>query len=194
MRRDLKAAFELAAEHHPVEHYKQILKSFQEEQIAQEEARKQAAATPKKSKKGKGKAADDDEDADVEDADVAPKSAKSKKRKAEEDASVSCSKPTSAFPDQMADARSRQTPQRPDSVKKPKIKLNTSSTPKTANGAATPNFAGGAAVKPSKAKPKKAKEGGENKDETPKQAKMSTEERRARKEVRAWTSMTRGFC
>ncbi|EQL02922.1 PWWP domain-containing protein [Ophiocordyceps sinensis CO18] len=161
MRRDLKAAFELAAEHHPVEHYKQILKSFQEEQIAQEEARKQAAATPKKSKKGKGKAADDDEDADVEDADVAPKSAKSKKRKAEEDAS---------------------TPQRPDSVKKPKIKLNTSSTPKTANGAATPNFAGGAAVKPSKAKPKKAKEGGENKDETPKQAKMSTEERRARKE------------
>ncbi|XP_044714924.1 PWWP domain-containing protein [Hirsutella rhossiliensis] len=142
MRKDLKAAFELAAEHHAVDHYKQILKSFQEEQIAQEEARKQAAATPKKSKKGKGKATDDDEAADVEDADLAPKSAMSKKRKAEEDTS---------------------TPQRPDSVKKPKIKLNTSSTPKTV-------------------KPKKAKEGGEKKVETPKEAKMTPEERRARKE------------
>lgn len=89
MRKDLKAAFELAAEHHAVDHYKEILKSFQEEQVAQEEARKQAAATPKKSKKGKAKVADEDEADDVEDADVASKSAKSKKRKAEEDASVS---------------------------------------------------------------------------------------------------------
>lgn len=89
MRKDLKAAFELAAEHHDVEHYKQILKSFQEEQIAQEEARKQAAATPKRSKKGKGKAAGDDDDGDADEAGSVPRSTKSKKRKAEDDASVS---------------------------------------------------------------------------------------------------------
>ena len=89
MRKDLKAAFELAAEQHPVEHYQGILKSFQEELLAQEQARAEAAATPKKSKKSKTKAADEDEDADMEDADAPPKSAKSKKRKAEEDISVS---------------------------------------------------------------------------------------------------------
>lgn len=93
MRKDLKAAFELAAQHNAVEHYEDILKNFQEELLAQEQARIDAATnattTPKKSKKGKAKPADEDEDADVEDADTAPKSAKSKKRKAEDDISVS---------------------------------------------------------------------------------------------------------
>ncbi|KAF4587862.1 PWWP domain-containing protein [Ophiocordyceps camponoti-floridani] len=162
MRKDLRAAYELAAEHNDVDHYKEILQSFQEEQIAQEEARKQTV-TLKRAKKGKGKALDDDDDLDIEmdDANVIPKSAKSKKRKAEDDTS---------------------TPQRPDSVKKPKIKLNTSSTPKTANGAATPKSAGASAAKGSKSKPKKAKDGGDKKAETPKEAKMTPEERRARKE------------
>ncbi|POR31840.1 PWWP domain-containing protein 3 [Tolypocladium paradoxum] len=160
MRKDLKAAFELAAEHNAVEHYKEILKNFQEEQLAQEQAKLEAAVTPKKSTKGKGKPADEDEDADMEDADTAPKSTKSKKRKAEDDTS---------------------TPQRPDSVKKPKIKLNTSSTPKTANGAATPKSAGASTAKSAKAKPKKAKEGGEKKSEAPKEAKMTAEELHARK-------------
>ncbi|PHH89035.1 hypothetical protein CDD83_6732 [Cordyceps sp. RAO-2017] len=161
MRKDLRAAFELAVEHHPVEHYKQILKNFQEEQIAQEEAKKQAAATPKKPKKGKAKAVDEDEDVDMEDVDAAPKSAKTKKRKAEDESNA---------------------PQRPESVKKPKIKLNTSSTPKTANGAATPKSAGGSTAKATKAKPKKAKEGGEKKAEAPKEVKMTPEERHQRKE------------
>ncbi|PNY23609.1 PWWP domain-containing protein 3 [Tolypocladium capitatum] len=161
MRKDLKAAFELAAEHNAVEHYQEILKNFQEELHAQEQARMEAAATPKKPKKGKGKPADGEEDADMEDADAAPKSAMSKKRKAEDDTS---------------------TPQRPDSVKKPKIKLNTSSTPKTANGAATPKSAGGSTAKSVKAKPKKAKDGGEKMAEAPKEVKMTAEERHARKE------------
>ena len=89
MRKDLKEAYILAAENNPVEHYKEILARFEEELIAQEEARIAAAATPKKSKKGKGKAADED----VEMADAEPatqeKPKSSKKRKAEEEISVS---------------------------------------------------------------------------------------------------------
>lgn len=88
MRKDLKEAYNLAVEHHPLDYYKDILKQFQEELIAQEEAKKEALATPKKSKKGKGKASD--EDVDMEDADDATtEKSKSKKRKAEDDAGVS---------------------------------------------------------------------------------------------------------
>lgn len=93
MRKDLKAAYELAAEHHPIDHYRGVLKQFEEEQAAIEEAARQAeiarleaAATPKKTKKAK-KAADD-EDTEMADADSAVKP-KSKKRKAEEEMSVS---------------------------------------------------------------------------------------------------------
>lgn len=93
MRKDLKAAFELAIEHHPVDYYKDILKSFQEELIAQEEALREAAATPKKGKKGKNKAADE-EDAEVPDADASAK--KSKKRKAEDEVAVSASFPANS--------------------------------------------------------------------------------------------------
>lgn len=86
IRKDLKAAFELAAEQHPIEYYKDVLKKFEEEMIANQKA---AAATPKKSKKAKGKA---DEDEDVEMAD-APESSKgkNKKRKAEDDTNVGSS-------------------------------------------------------------------------------------------------------
>lgn len=87
MRKDLKEAFHLAAENNPIDHYKDILKKFQDEMIAQEEAKREAAATPKKSKKGKAKAVEEDEDmADVDDIEEKPKS---KKRKAEEAVSVS---------------------------------------------------------------------------------------------------------
>lgn len=97
------------------------------------------------------------------DADASAK--KSKKRKAE---------------DEVA------TPQRPDSVKKPKIKLTTSSTPKATNGAAasaTPKSAGGSAAKITKVKPKKTKEtkdAAEKKVE-PAEAKLSPEARHKRK-------------
>jgi hypothetical protein len=98
MRKDLKAAFELAAEQNPIDHYKELLQMFEEELIAQEqaieearrakeaakEAKEAAAATPKKGKKGKGKANDDEETADGE----GSSKPKSKKRKAEEDANV----------------------------------------------------------------------------------------------------------
>ncbi|KAK5987307.1 hypothetical protein PT974_11432 [Cladobotryum mycophilum] len=161
MRKDLKAAFELATEQNSIDHYKEILQSFQEELIAQEEARKEAAATPKKPKKGKAaKASDEDEDVEMAEAEEPPKS-KSKKRKADEDIS---------------------TPQRTESVKKPKIKLNTSSTPKAANGTPTAKSKDAAAPKTTKAKAKKGKEAGEKKSEAPKEVKMTPEERHARKE------------
>ncbi|WZH39654.1 uncharacterized protein QYS62_000579 [Fusarium acuminatum] len=122
MRKDLKEAFLLAAESNSLEHYKDVLKQFQDELLAKQ----QAAATPKKSKKGKAKAADED------------------------------------------------TPQRPDSVKKPKIKLNTS-TPK-ANG--TPK-----AKEESAAKAKvKVKKSADKKTEGAKKAKMTPEERRHHKQ------------
>lgn len=76
-----------------------------------------------------------------------------------------------------------QTPQRPDSVKKPKIKLNTSSTPKAANGTSTPKTKDESAAK-SKPKSKKAKETAEKKAEAPKEPKLTPEERLTRKEVR----------
>lgn len=94
MRKDLKAAFELAAEHNSIDYYKDMLKAYQEDLLAQEKASKAAASTPAKSK-SKSKAA---ELMDVEMADepaeevVSSKSkSKSKKRKAEEEVSVSIS-------------------------------------------------------------------------------------------------------
>jgi hypothetical protein len=179
MRKDLKAAFDLAAEGHDLDHYKDILKSFQDDLAAAAAA----AATPKKSKKGKSKATDD-EDIDMDDAEeeVKPKSAK--KRKAEDDAAVSllpyCS-PFSSLVNQTLTARRVQTPQRPDSVKKPKIKLNTSSTPKAANGAGASKTKDESAAKASKNKLKKSNS--EKKAEPSKESKMTPEERRARKEV-----------
>ncbi|KAL7944820.1 hypothetical protein V8C42DRAFT_326009 [Trichoderma barbatum] len=158
MRKDLKAAFELAIEQNSIEHYKDILQSFQDELIAQEEAKKEAAATPKKSKKGKAKASDEDEDVDMEDVDEAPKPKPKKRKAAEEETNV---------------------PQRSDSVKKPKIKLNTSSTSKSANGTAAPKAKEEKAAKVTKAKPKKSTD---KKSDAPKEAKLTPEERHLRKE------------
>ncbi|KAL7922651.1 hypothetical protein ACQKWADRAFT_75472 [Trichoderma austrokoningii] len=159
MRKDLKAAFELAIEQNSIEHYKAILQSFQDELIAQEEARKEAAATPKKSKKGKAKAVDEDEDVDMEDAEEAPKPKPKKRKVADEEAAI---------------------PQRSESVKKPKIKLNTSSSAsKAANGAAVPKAQ---EEKPAKVAKAKSKKGTDKKSDAPKEPKLTPEERRLRKE------------
>ncbi|KAM3512933.1 hypothetical protein MY11210_003416 [Beauveria gryllotalpidicola] len=156
MRHILRSAFEMAEQQHPVEYYKEELQAFedkrlfeqkhQEEYEAKQEAlKKEAAATSKKSKKSK-KAEEDDFDMD----DVDSAKPKSKKRKANETS----------------------TPQRPDSVKKPKIKLNTSSTPK-ANG--TPSKKAESATKPkSDKKTKDAKKTNE--------PKMTPQEKRERKQ------------
>ena len=177
MRKDLKSAFELAAEGNSVDHYKNMLREFQEDLLKRQQAEAAAAATPKKSKKAK--AADDD---DVEMADVGESAkAKSKKRKADEETSVSLIMPNSFNLCFHLTKLSFQTPQRSDSVKKPKIKLNTSSTPKAANGTSTTKKEDSAA-KPAKVKKQKAKDA--EKEKEPKEPKMTAEERHARKEVR----------
>ncbi|CCF35906.1 PWWP domain-containing protein, partial [Colletotrichum higginsianum] len=145
---ELRDAFELAIEQHPLNYYKEELQKYQEE-LAQKQAAKDAREAAKKNKK-KAPAVIEDEDEDVDMADAAdeevaePKEkSKTKKRKADEEA-VS-------------------TPARTDSAKKPKIKLNTSSTPKTTNGA-TPKSGKESAAKPAKSKSSK-KDGTEKKAE-----------------------------
>ncbi|KAL2256827.1 hypothetical protein VTK26DRAFT_1062 [Humicola hyalothermophila] len=165
MKKSLQAAHQLAAENHPLSYYKELLQNYQEDLIQQEKARAAKAATPK-GKKSKA-VSEEDEDVDMEDAPSASetpaKDKKAKKRKAEDNA---------------------ETPQRSDSVKKPKIKLTTSSTPKTANGAtSTPKSGKASEPKGAKSKSKKADEKkAEEKVSTPKEPELSPEDRRARKE------------
>lgn len=66
-----------------------------------------------------------------------------------------------------------QTPQRTDSAKKPKIKLNTSSTPKNANGATSQSKDASGKTKSKKSEKKEAAK-----------EKLTPEERLARREVR----------
>lgn len=158
MRKDLQLAHQLASEHHDLDYYKGVLQQFQEELLQKQkaaEAKAAAAATPKSKKKAKATA---DEDVEMEDVDEAPK--KDKKRKNTDDA---------------------ETPQRSESVKKPKIKLTNNSTPK-ANGAKSAK-SGGEAKSAKKAK--KTKEDSEERVQTPKEPEMTAEDRfdRKKKEV-----------
>ncbi|GKT42166.1 PX domain-containing protein [Colletotrichum spaethianum] len=164
---ELRDAFELAIEQHPLDYYKDELQKYQDE-LAQKQAAKDARDAAKKNKK-KAPAVIEDEDVDMDDAadeEVAePKEKiKTKKRKADEEA-VS-------------------TPARTDSAKKPKIKLNTSSTPKTTNGTATPKSGKESAAKPAKVKSSK-KDGAEKKaeKEAPKEPELTAEEKHHRKEA-----------
>lgn len=162
MRKDLLAAHELAAENHDLDYYKGVLQQFQQELIEKQkaaEAKAAAAATPKASKK-KSKATVD-EDVDMDDIDDEPSAKKDKKRKNLEDA---------------------ETPQRADSVKKPKIKLTNNGTPKS-NGVASKSSKAGEAKASKKAK--KPKEDSEERVQTPREPEMSAEDRweRKKKEV-----------
>ncbi|KAI1828096.1 hypothetical protein F4861DRAFT_490614 [Xylaria intraflava] len=166
MRKDLQSAHELAAKSHNLDYYKDVLREFEEQRLAKNEPKKSKPKTPKKSSKPT------DEDGDMEMIDVgdeaeepSKKKSKSKKRKAEDENS---------------------TPQRSDSVKKPKIKLTSTATPKSANGVQSP--AAKDSAKPSKAKAKAAKgskdaDGKKEKEPVvPKEPELTHEERRARKE------------
>ncbi|KAI1132084.1 hypothetical protein F5Y10DRAFT_261563 [Nemania abortiva] len=165
MRKDLQAAHLLAAEGHDLDYYKNVLREFEEQRLAKAEAKKSKAKTPKKSSKTADEEGDLEMD-DIEDeaGEPAEKKAKSKKRKAEDE---------------------NNTPQRSDSVKKPKIKLTSTSTPKAANGA-QPSAKD--STKPTKTKAKSSKGGkeGDSKKEkepvAPKEPELTPEEKRARKE------------
>lgn len=84
----LQAAYNLAAEQHPLSYYKNLLKSYQDDLIQQEKARAAKAATPKGKKKA---ASEEDEDVEMEDSPGAEETpAKdTKKRKAGEGVDVS---------------------------------------------------------------------------------------------------------
>lgn len=176
-RKDLHAAYQLAAEKHDLAYYKTVLQEFQEQRQAENEA-KAAAQAAKKASKGKRKSKaivsdEGDEDAEMvdaaaeanpEDGDVVGKEKlKSKKRKADEESN---------------------TPQRSDSVKKPKTMLKLTNTPKTANGIAIPKPAKGqSAAKPAKSKPKKTTKVKEASEEVAaKEPELTAEEKRVKKE------------
>ncbi|KAJ2967899.1 hypothetical protein NUW58_g10341 [Xylaria curta] len=166
MRKDLQAAHTLAAEGHDLDYYKNVLREFEEQRIAKAEAKKSKVKTPKKSNKVVEEDGDVDMD-DVEDEAGEPveKKPKTKKRKAEDE---------------------NNTPQRSESVKKPKIKLTGTATPKAANGNQSP--ATKDSSKPAKTKTKSSKGGKEadSKKEkepaAPKEPELTPEEKRARKE------------
>ncbi|RDL36660.1 uncharacterized protein BP5553_06012 [Venustampulla echinocandica] len=193
-RKDLQAAYQLAAEQHNLQYYKDVLRDFmetraaeiaaKEAEIAAKEAAKEAAKAAKaakqakksdKSEKRKSVAVvEDDEDAEMAEAAEVDSEAnggpsekpakKTKKRKATDDA---------------------ETPQRADSVKKPRptIKLNT---PKTANGAATPKSTKDQSVaKSSKAKAKKPAATDEATSEAavPKKPEPTAEQKRATRQT-----------
>ncbi|KAK2610936.1 hypothetical protein N8I77_004322 [Diaporthe amygdali] len=170
MRKDLQLAHQIAAEGHDLDYYKDLLQQFQEELIEKQkaaEAKAAAAATPKKSKK-QAKSSNEVEDVEMEDVDDEPSTAKAKKsdkkRKNTEDS---------------------ETPQRSESVKKPKIKLTNNATPKTANGATPKSAKAGGEAKAKKAKKATKEVDDEEKAQSPKEPEMSAEDRfqRKKKEV-----------
>ncbi|KAI0135495.1 hypothetical protein F4814DRAFT_444312 [Daldinia grandis] len=176
MRKDLQNAHLLAAEQNSLEYYKNVLREFEEQRLAKLEAKKaKSVKTPKKgAKAAEAAAAAADEDGDIEmpdaeegdDAEPIEKKPKSKKRKAEDETS---------------------TPQRSESVKKPKIKLTNSSTPKAANGVQSPSTKDSSKAVKVKAKSAKgSKEKSDSKKEkeasAPKEPELSPEERHVRKE------------
>ena len=91
MRKDLQAAYDLAAENNDLGFYKEVLQRYQEEQLEKERNRAAKMATPK-SKKAKVVADDDDDvemaDAADEDDSTPPPKKSAKKRKAEDDVEV----------------------------------------------------------------------------------------------------------
>ncbi|KAJ4295695.1 hypothetical protein N0V88_004397 [Collariella sp. IMI 366227] len=163
MRKTLQEAHKLAAKNHPLSFYKEVLHSFQEELIEQSKAKAAKAAATPKGKKTKA-ASEEDEDVDMEDApevEKTPANKKAKKRKAEDSV------------------------ERSDSVKKPKIKLTTSATPKATNGAAATPKSAKAETKAAKPKSKK-KDADEKKADkeavTPQEPELTPEIKHARKE------------
>ncbi|KAI1649799.1 uncharacterized protein F4817DRAFT_15671 [Daldinia loculata] len=174
MRKDLQNAHLLAAEQNSLEYYKNVLREFEEQRLAKLEAKKaKSVKTPKKgAKAAEAAAVDEDEDIEMPDADEGDdaepveKKPKSKKRKAEDETN---------------------TPQRSESVKKPKIKLTNSSTPKAANGVQSPSTKDSSKAVKVKAKSAKgSKEKSDSKKEkeasAPKEPELSPEERHVRKE------------
>ncbi|KFY16945.1 hypothetical protein V491_05162 [Pseudogymnoascus sp. VKM F-3775] len=162
--KSLYAAYQLAAENHDLDHFKNVLREFEatrRDEKAAQEAAKAAKASAKKGKKAKDVVQDEDEDvemADVGEVEKEDKPKVSKKRKA------------------VADDDEISTPKRTDSVKKPKLKLINSA--QKGNAAETPKSA--AKEKKEKAKPKTKKAPAV--PTPPKEPELSAEEKSKKKE------------
>lgn len=192
MRKDLAAAHQLAAEQNSIDDYKRVLTEFQEAKLAEQEAKAARARAKKEkaTKKSEPKIEDDDvdmPDASAQESEGSEKKKATKKRKAEEENAVSIPSAKALLRKNCTDPE-QQPPQRSDSVKKPKIKLTSSSTPKAAtNGASEPKES---AAKPPKAKSSKSKPAkdadGEKpkKSPAPKEPELTPEEKQDRKKVR----------
>jgi hypothetical protein len=186
MRKDLQAAYDLAAENNDLRFYKEVLQRYQEEQLEKQRQRAAKAATPK-SKKAKV-VTDDDEDVEMADAadedDSTPPPKKSaKKRKAEDSVEVGRSPSLIVA---VRDSNVFQPPQRAESVKKTKIKLTTNANRKSLTAAeSTPKAPKPVAdeTKAAKPKTKKKEEKSESEPVVPKEPELTQEEKHTRKEV-----------
>ncbi|KAI2638183.1 hypothetical protein GGS21DRAFT_458885 [Xylaria nigripes] len=168
MRKDLQSAHELASQNHDIDYYKNVLREFEEQRLVQLEAKKSRPKVQRRTNNSKINDGDGDlemEDVEDETAEPAKKKSKAKKRKAEDE---------------------NNTPQRSDSVKKPKIKLTNTSTPKAANGVQSPAAKDSAKSSKAKAQSAKGSKAADSKKEkepaAPKEPELTPEERRARKE------------
>ncbi|KFY08748.1 hypothetical protein V492_05952 [Pseudogymnoascus sp. VKM F-4246] len=160
----LFAAYQLAAENHDLDHFKNVLREFEASRRRDEKAAQDAVkakASAKKSKKSKDVVQDEDEDVEMADAgadEVEDKPKASKKRKA------------------VADDDEISTPKRTDSVKKPKLKLINSA--QKGNGAETPK----SSAKEKKEKPKPKAKKAAAAPAAPKEPELSAEEKSKKKE------------
>lgn len=194
MAKALKGAYDIAAENHGLDYYKDLLKVWQEEEesiqrqqealdaenarLAEEQAKeaeqdaKSEAAKEKPKKKAARKSKAADEDVDMEDAEP-PKSSKKRKKDADSDAEgpqVSFSKHTASSSALLFTDTSQQK-------KTPKItKLNA---PKTPNGEASTSVKKPAAKPKRKvvAAPKEAEEESESKPEISAEERLMNRER-----------------
>ncbi|KFY53379.1 hypothetical protein V496_07641 [Pseudogymnoascus sp. VKM F-4515 (FW-2607)] len=162
--KSLYAAYQLAAENHDLDHFKNVLRDFEETRRSDEKAAQEAIkakASAKKGKKSKDVVQDEDEDVEMADA-GADEVEKEDKPKA--------SKKRKAVDDEIS------TPKRTDSAKKPKLKLINSA--QKGNAAETPKSA--AKEKKEKAKPKAKKAAAV--PAAPKEPELSAEEKSKKKE------------
>ncbi len=156
--------------------------------LAKQRAKEAKAATPAKKKKKNA----DGEDVEMGEGDEDAQDGSEKKATKEAQGGGKhrgkwgC-RASSGYQDEMRANRKLRLLNARDSVKKPKIKLTSNSTPK-ANGSAAPKPSkAGSDSKNAKAKPKKTKEAEEKKPEkevTPKEPELTPEEKHQRKEVR----------
>lgn len=190
MRKDLQEAHKLASEQHDLDYYKLLLSNFMEQKeadlkaqqaAAEAKAAKQAAKVKKDKTKSQKVVRDDDDDVEMADGDSDEVNSAQRKRKAEDEAIVSIQHLARQF---------LLRPWQPgDPSKKPKIAIKFTA-PQTPNGNQTAKTAKESSTKSAKSKPKKSTpKASATESSAPKEPELTTEEKRAKKEVRVIGSL-----